>query len=42
MRSPTATSALDANAFLRNDVNALDRLTSEFARAVVSAMLEAF
>jgi hypothetical protein len=38
----TATSALDANAFLRNDVNALDRLTSEFARAVVSAMLEAF
>lgn len=38
----TAASALDANAFLRNDVNALDRLTSEFARAVVSAMLEAF
>jgi hypothetical protein len=38
----TAASALDANAFLRNDVNALDRLASEFARAVVSAMLEAF
>jgi hypothetical protein len=38
----TAASALDASAFLRNDVNALDRLASEFARAVVSAMLEAF
>ena len=38
----TASSALDASAFLRNDVNALDRLASEFARAVVSAMLEAF
>ena len=35
-------SATDPNAFLRNDVNALDRLASEFARAVVSAMLEAF
>jgi Lipopolysaccharide-assembly len=38
----TASSALDPNAFLRQDVNALDRLASEFARAVVSAMLEAF
>jgi hypothetical protein len=38
----TASSAGDANAFLRQDVNALDRLASEFARAVVSAMLEAF
>jgi hypothetical protein len=38
----TAASALDASAFLRNDANALDRLSSEFARAVVSAMLEAF
>jgi hypothetical protein len=38
----TSNSVLDANAFLRNDVNALDRLASEFARAVVSAMLEAF
>ena len=39
----TASSALDASAFLgRNDMNALDRLASEFARAVVSAMLEAF
>ena len=38
----TAASALDASAFLRNDANALERLASEFARAVVSAMLEAF
>jgi len=38
----TAASALDASAFLRNDANALERLSSEFARAVVSAMLEAF
>jgi hypothetical protein len=38
----TTNSAIDANAFLRNDVNALERLASEFARAVVSAMLEAF
>ena len=35
-------SAGDPNAFLRQDVNALDRLATEFARAVVSAMLEAF
>jgi Lipopolysaccharide-assembly len=32
----------DANAFLRQDANALERLATEFARAVVSAMLEAF
>ena len=38
----TSNSAGDANAFLRQDANALDRLSSEFARAVVSAMLEAF
>jgi hypothetical protein len=38
----TSNSANDANAFLRQDANALDRLSSEFARAVVSAMLEAF
>lgn len=38
----TVSSALDPGAFLRNDVNALDRLASEFARAAVSAMLEAF
>ena len=32
----------DVSAFLANDVNALERLASEFARSVVSAMLEAF
>ncbi len=37
----TATTA-DASAFLGQDQNALDRMTSEFARAVVSAILEAF
>jgi hypothetical protein len=35
-------SSSDANAFLRSDANAMDRLATEFARAVVSAMLEAF
>jgi hypothetical protein len=38
----TSSRAGDANAFLRQDANALDRLAAEFARAVVSAMLEAF
>ena len=38
----TTTSTADANAFLGQDQNALDRMTSEFARAVVSAILEAF
>ena len=37
----TAT-ATDAAAFLGNDVNALERLATEFARTVVSAILEAF
>ena len=32
----------DASAFLGQDVNALDRLAAEFARTVVSAILEAF
>jgi Lipopolysaccharide-assembly len=32
----------DPNAFLRQDSNALARLSQEFARTVVSAMLEAF
>jgi outer membrane lipopolysaccharide assembly protein LptE/RlpB len=36
------TTADDPNAFLRQDANAMQRLSSEFARAVVSAMLEAF
>jgi hypothetical protein len=33
---------LDPTAFFGQDVNALDRMTAEFARAVVSAILEAF
>ena len=32
----------DVNAFLGQDVNAIERLSAEFARAVVSAILEAF
>jgi len=35
-------SATDPNAFFSQDVNALDRLTSDFARTIVSAILEAF
>jgi Lipopolysaccharide-assembly len=38
----TATTAIDPNAFLGQNVNALQRLSSEFARAVVSAILESF
>ena len=38
----TVTTGLDASAFLGQDVNALERLASEFARALVSAILEAF
>jgi outer membrane lipopolysaccharide assembly protein LptE/RlpB len=38
----TATTGLDATAFLDQDANALERLSSEFARALVSAILEAF
>ena len=34
--------ATDPASFLGNDVNALERLATEFARSVVSAMLEAF
>lgn len=33
---------LDPAAFLGQDTNALDRMTNEFARAIVSAILEAF
>lgn len=32
----------DVSAFLANDVNALERLATEFARSVIAAMLEAF
>ena len=38
----TVTTGLDASAFLGQDANALERLASEFARALVSAILEAF
>ena len=34
--------ALDPAAFFGQDQNALDRITSEFARSIVSAILEAF
>lgn len=34
--------AIDAAAFLGQDINALDRMTNDFARTVVSAILEAF
>jgi hypothetical protein len=38
----TTTTALDPNAFLGQNVNAMDRLATEFARTVVSAILESF
>ena len=34
--------ATDAAAFFGHETNALDRLSEEFARAIVSAILEAF
>jgi hypothetical protein len=34
--------ATDAVAFFQQDANALDRMSSEFARTIVSAILEAF
>jgi len=37
-----AASAADANAFFRNDTNALDRIAKAFARNVVTSILEAF
>jgi outer membrane lipopolysaccharide assembly protein LptE/RlpB len=36
------TSAIDTNAFLGQDINAQERMANEFARALVSAILEAF
>jgi outer membrane lipopolysaccharide assembly protein LptE/RlpB len=36
------TNALDTTTFLGQDVNARDRMANEFARALVSAILEAF
>lgn len=38
----TNTTTLDPNAFLGQDANAVERLAAEFARSVVSAILEAF
>jgi len=41
--APTSTAGTpDPAAFLGQDLNALDRITSEFARTIVSAILEAF
>ena len=38
----SGSNALDPNAFFGQDANALDRLTADFARTIVSAILEAF
>ncbi len=38
----TTTTATDPNAFLGQNVNAMERLTSEFARTIISAILESF
>jgi outer membrane lipopolysaccharide assembly protein LptE/RlpB len=38
----TASSAQDANAFFGQNADALDRVATEFARAIVSAIVEAF
>ena len=37
-----AVDALDPNAFFGQEVNALDRVGTEFAKSVISAILEAF
>jgi hypothetical protein len=34
--------ALDPAAYFGQDANALDRMTTDFARSIVSAILEAF
>jgi hypothetical protein len=39
---PVLGSVTDPNAFFGQDVNALDRVATEFARTLVSAILEAF
>jgi hypothetical protein len=38
----TSTTSVDAGAFLGQNANAQERLASEFARAIVSAILESF
>lgn len=40
--APNSTNALDTTTFLGQDVNARERMANEFARALVSAILEAF
>ncbi len=39
---PASSNTLDTQTFFGQDANALDRLSNEFARALVSAILEAF
>jgi hypothetical protein len=41
-QTPSETTTLDVSSFFGQDANALDRLSNEFARALVSAVLEAF
>ena len=38
----TTQGAIDPTAFFGQDTNALDRMSTEFARSIVSAILEAF
>lgn len=38
----TSSTTVDPNAFLSQESNALDRVSTEFARAIVSSILEAF
>jgi len=38
----SGTSVTDPSAFFQQDLNALDRMSAEFARTIVSAILEAF
>jgi hypothetical protein len=38
----TPTSAVDPSAYFGQDTNALDRLSTDFAKSIVSAILEAF
>ena len=41
-RARAAVSALDPAAFFGQDLNALERMSTDFARTIVSAILEAF
>jgi hypothetical protein len=38
----SGTASLDVNSFFGQDINAFDRMTTDFARTIVSAILEAF